>query len=344
MSSSLQRLHTLLEETTQMSYVVFFNSTASALFALTTALELDKDDEVIATPIAPPAPSSGLYHFHRNLTWCDVGLNGNIDPVALTKSISQKSKLLFLNNFAGTPVAYDKILQTATRHELFVLNDVTHALGATFHQKPAASMSDASFIDFETFTGIKGASICTNERELALVLKSFTSNGIEKKELWNYDVATTALDFGLEPTCTQPIELNLKQFIAQRQTRAKQAETLQTRLQGHKLFMLQHFPPNSSSAHAFFPIILNPELHCPKEDIYKSLRHKGIDVEVHYKPLHKLRLFEKTDAQSLHVADDFYRSELSLPLDANVPLQEIERMAKTFLETIEEYGYRGCSF
>ena len=99
-----------------------------------------------------------------------------------------------------------------------------------------------------------------------------------------------------------------------------------------------------SSRH-LYPIILNPELQCPKEDIFKELQSLGIGVQVHYKPIYQNSFYrEKFGDISLIVADDFYRSEISIPCHQKMSMEDAKYVADMFLDTIRKYSHKGCSF
>ncbi|PHR53307.1 MAG: UDP-4-amino-4,6-dideoxy-N-acetyl-beta-L-altrosamine transaminase, partial [Arcobacter sp.] len=99
---------------------------------------------------------------------------------------------------------------------------------------------------------------------------------------------------------------------------------------------------NSISSRHLYPIILNPELHCQKEEIFTELQKRGLGVQVHYKPIYKnsyyIQRFGKT---SLTVANDFYNSEISIPCNQTMSMEDAKYVADTFLDTIHKYYHQG---
>jgi len=345
MSHATNKLRQLIQKSTQSEHIFLFSNIATAALALTDIFQLQTTDTIAATPIAHPIFTSLLYASSQATPlWCDTTLHGNIDPLQLKRERNTNTKLLLVNNFAGTPCDYAQILQISTNSDMLLCNDITYALGAEHKQTSIAAFADVSLINFEEMFAIKGACICTNEKEIASLLQHYTSSGLTKSKGWNYDLDYAGIDFSLDRICAETLVSHVENFITQKELRQNSAEVLANIFSDSKLFNIQKVLPGDSSAYAFFPIILNPELQCPKEDIYFELQKIGIDVGVHYKPLYQLSFYKKRhQGVSLPVANDFYRSELSLPLtDMNV--QQTETMGQKFLQIIEKYSYRGCSF
>jgi UDP-4-amino-4,6-dideoxy-L-N-acetyl-beta-L-altrosamine transaminase len=123
------------------------------------------------------------------------------------------------------------------------------------------------------------------------------------------------------------------------------ADYYDARFRGHKLFDTVPIPGNERSARHLYPILLTPALYCPKEDIFAALQERGIGVQVHYRPIYQNSFYrERFGDQSLPVANDFYRAELSIPCHQKMTMEEAAYVADTLLEIVDDYRMRGCSF
>ncbi|MDP2893121.1 MAG: DegT/DnrJ/EryC1/StrS family aminotransferase, partial [Sulfurimonas sp.] len=112
-----------------------------------------------------------------------------------------------------------------------------------------------------------------------------------------------------------------------------------------KLFITQKIPSNMISSRHLYPIILNPELQCAKEDIFKELQARGIGVQVHYKPIYQNSFYKEHFGDiSLQVADDFYKSEISIPCNQKMTQEDVSFVVDTFLEILHKYSKRGSCF
>ena len=129
------------------------------------------------------------------------------------------------------------------------------------------------------------------------------------------------------------------------QTRNAIAHYYDERFSGHKLFATISITTDEHSTRHLYPLLLNPVLHCVKEEIFSELHERGLGVQVHYKPIYQNSFYkEKFGEQRLTTTELFYKSELSIPCHQKMSMDEAKIVADTVLEVIEKYSYRGCSF
>ncbi|MDD5211658.1 MAG: DegT/DnrJ/EryC1/StrS family aminotransferase, partial [Sulfuricurvum sp.] len=171
------------------------------------------------------------------------------------------------------------------------------------------------------------------------------SHGIVKKQLWNSDMVSLGHNFRMTEFAAA---LGLSQlykldrFITIRETIARYYDG---RFKNNKLFSTIHIDAHEKSARHLYPLLLNPELHCVKEEIFTELQKKGLGVQVHYKPIYQNSFYkQRYGEQRLRTAETFYKSELSIPCHQKMSIKDAEAVANVVLEVIEKYAYRGCSF
>lgn len=335
-------------EYTGAKYAVAMNSATSALMAAYDAAGIGEGDEIITTPISFVATSNMAIALGAKPVFCDVKLDGNIDERMIEKLITPKTKAIVPVDFAGKPVALDAIQAIADKHDLLVIEDASHALGSEINGKRIGSLADMTIFSFHAIKPIttgEGGAVLTNNAQYAQKMRRFRSHGIEKKQFWNMDMLEMGYNYRMTDMAAA---LGLSQitkldgFITLRDDIAHYYDE---RFKGHKLFTTITIADNERSARHLYPIQLIPALQCPKEDIFAALQEKGIGVQVHYKPIHQNSFYiEKYGKQRFEVAEDFYRSELSLPCHQKMSLEDAAFVADTFLEILEDYAIRGCSF
>jgi UDP-4-amino-4,6-dideoxy-L-N-acetyl-beta-L-altrosamine transaminase len=346
--SKVEAFEKALCDYTGAKHAVTFNSATSALMGAYDAAGIGKNDEIITTPISFVATSNMAIAMEAKPVFCDVKLDGNIDERLIEKLITAQTKAIVPVNFGGKPVNLCKIQEIADKHKLLVIEDACHALGSEVNGKKIGSFSDMTIFSFHAIKPIttgEGGAVLTDNEEYANRLRRFRSHGIIKKQLWNMDMIEMGYNYRLTDIAAALGLSQIKKldsFIAQRNTIAKYYDE---RFNGHRLFQTIKIPENESSARHLYPITLVPSLQCAKEDIFSSLHEKGIGVQVHYKPIHQNSFYvEKYGKQRFPVAEDFYRSELSLPCHQKMTLKDAVFVADSFLEVLEEYSMRGCSF
>jgi len=333
---------------TSAKYAVTFNSATSALHGAYSVCGITKDDEIITTPISFVATSNMFVSLGAKPIWCDVKLDGNIDENKIEKLITPKTKAIVVVDFAGKPVAFTKIHALANKYNLLFIDDASHALGSSVDEKKIGSFADMNIFSFHAIKPIttsEGGAVLTDNEEYAKALRLFRSHGMIKKEFWNSDMVSMGYNLRMTEVAAALGSSQLKKldsFIAKRN---EISDYFDARFQNEKLFLTQKLQPNIVSSRHLYPIILNPELHCSKEDIFKELQERGLGIQVHYKPIYQNSFYkEKFGDFSLPVANDFYLSEISLPCNQTMSMEDAKYVADTFLDVIHKYNYRGCSF
>jgi len=333
---------------TGAKYAITFNSATSALFSAYKTAGISKGDEIITSPLSFVATANMFVELGAKPIWCDIRLDGNIDETRIEKLITPKTKAIIPIHFAGKPVAIEEIHKIAKKHNLLVIEDGAHALGSSINSKKIGSFSDMTIFSFHAIKPIttgEGGAVLTDNEEYAKTLRKLRSHGIEKKALYNSDMTQMGYNFRLTDIAAA---LGLSQiakldyFIAKRNEIATFYDEI---FKNQKLFLTQKLESDTISARHLYPIILNPEYQCVKEDIFQELLESNIGSQVHYKPIYQHSFYkEKFGDYSLKVANDFYLSEISIPCHHKMSLDDAAYVAETFLAILNNYKHRACSF
>lgn len=333
---------------TKTKHAVTFNSATSALLAAYSISGICAGDEIITTPVSFVATSNMFVQLGAIPVWCDVKLDGNIDERSIERLITSKTKAIVPVHFAGKPVEIEKIHQIARKHNLIVIEDAAHALGSSVNGKKIGSLSDMTIFSFHAIKPIttgEGGAVLTDDNTYADKLRLFRSHGIIKKKLWDSDMSSMGHNFRLTEFAAALGISQLKKLDSFINIRNEIASYYNERFKDEKLFSVTKIVDNTISSRHLYPIVLAPELQCPKEDIFRELQESGIGVQVHYKPIYQNSFYkEKFGNISLHVANDFYSSEISIPCHQKMSLDDARFVADKLLEVINRYRHRGCSF
>ena len=333
---------------TGAKHAIVFNSATSALSASYNIAGINEGDKVITTPISFVATSNMFVDIGAIPVWCDVKLDGNIDENQIEKLITTKTKAIVVVDFAGKPVEIKTIQKIATKHNLLLIQDSSHALGSSIDGKKIGSFSDMSIFSFHAIKPIttsEGGAILTDNEEYAKGLRLFRSHGMIKKENWNSDMISMGYNLRMTEVAAALGSSQLKKLDSFIKKRNEIAAYFDKRFKDEKLFLTQKLQKNTISSRHLYPVILNPELHCVKEEIFQELQGRGLGVQVHYKPIYQNSFYiEKFGKTSLHVANNFYLSEISIPCNQTMSMDDALYVADTFLDVIHKYLHRGSDF
>jgi len=73
-----------------------------------------------------------------------------MDPAALERAITDHTRAVVPTHLYGLPCDMDAILDIAGRHNLAVVEDCAHALGATYRGRPVGTFGDGALFSFQT--------------------------------------------------------------------------------------------------------------------------------------------------------------------------------------------------
>lgn len=170
------------------NFGILTNSGSSANLLAISALKSSRfgerlvaGDEVIVPATAFPTTVNPIIQNNLKPVFVDVELGTyNIDVDQLDKSISPKTRAIFLLHNFGNPCQMKRILEIADKHDLYVIEDNCDALGAKYNGQYTGSfgiMSTCSFYVAHHITMGEGGIVLTNDEKLALILRSLRDWG-----------------------------------------------------------------------------------------------------------------------------------------------------------------------
>lgn len=74
----------------------------------------------------------------------------NIDPASVERLITSRTRAIVPTHLYGLPCDMDRLLEIAARHNLTVIEDCAHALGATYRGKPVGTFGTGALFSFQT--------------------------------------------------------------------------------------------------------------------------------------------------------------------------------------------------
>ena len=180
-----------LVEYTGAKYAVALNSCTGALHLSLLALGIGKGDEVITTPLTFAATANVIVHVGAKPVFVDINRETlNINPDEIEGKITDKTKAIIPVHMAGQPCEMDKIHEIAKKHNLFVIEDAAHAIGAEYKNKKVGVSSDAtcfSFYPIKNITTGEGGAVVTNNEKLAEKIRILSLHGISSDAWKRYD-------------------------------------------------------------------------------------------------------------------------------------------------------------
>jgi len=157
------------------------NCTAALELALIAA-GVKQGDEVITTPMTFGATANVIEHLNAKVVFADVDRRtALIDPEEIKKKITEKTKALMPVHLYGQSCDMDAMMDIAKKHNLSIIEDAAHTIGAQYKGRAIGSSSDAACFSFyanKNITTGEGGMITTGSKEKADFFKMMRLHGL----------------------------------------------------------------------------------------------------------------------------------------------------------------------
>ena len=136
-------------EYTTASNALTVSSCTAALHLSLLSLGIGAGDEVITTPLTFAASVNVIEHAGATPVLVDVEPDTlNIDPEKIEAAISPSTRAIIAVHYAGHPVELTAIRDIAERHDIHLIEDTAHAIGARYRGEPVGSGSNPACFSF----------------------------------------------------------------------------------------------------------------------------------------------------------------------------------------------------
>ena len=170
-----------------------------ALMLALKALGVGEGDEVIVPSNTYIATALAVTYVGATPVFVEPVLDTfNIDPSLIKEKITSKTKAIMPVHLYGQPCDMDPIMDIASRHALFVVEDCAQAHGATYKGRKVGTFGDAAGFSFYPgknlgALGDAGAAV-TNNKELADKIRALGNYGSDYKYHHIYKGNNSRLD------------------------------------------------------------------------------------------------------------------------------------------------------
>jgi dTDP-4-amino-4,6-dideoxygalactose transaminase/nucleoside-diphosphate-sugar epimerase len=157
-------------------------SCTAALHLCLVHLGVGPGDEVITSPLTWASTGNTIINMGAKVVFADVRPDTlNMDPEALERVITPRTKVIMPVHLAGQPCELEAIYAVAARHGIPVVEDAAHALGAAYKGTPIGAYGDYacfSFYAIKNITTMEGGAIAVKDEAAAEHLRLLAANGM----------------------------------------------------------------------------------------------------------------------------------------------------------------------
>lgn len=339
----VQSFESAFADATATRHAVAVSSGTAALHAAMFAAGIGKNetDEVIVPAITFVATANAAVYLGAKPVFADVAVDSLlIDPEDVRRKITPQTQAIVAMDYAGQPCDYAVLRQIADQHDLILISDACHSLGAGLDDRPVGSLSDLtcfSLHPIKQITAGEGGVVVTNDSQAANTMKAFRSHGIltdfrEREKLAQHQYSMSSLGFNYRLTDIQ-CALGLSQLakLAKFTRRRNDVARFYHRLL-EPLPFVQPLTTRSGVQHAYhlFVVRWNSQLAgATRDEAFQMLRKKAIGVNVHYEPVYQHPFYQQKFGDQTGCcpnAEQVYSEILSLPIFPDITEGNIRRV------------------
>ena len=338
-------------------YAVTFSNGTAALHGACFAGRVDLFG-ILTTPITFVASSNCALYLDKEqyIQFADINkdsLNIDVDKIAKIFADPQDFDAIIPVDFTGLPCDLDEIKILATGNECVVIEDASHALGATYKGRKVGSISDMTVFSFhpvKIITTGEGGAVTTNNPEFYERLKLFRTHGITKDVSkfvnknegdWYHEMQELGYNYRLTDfQCALGLSQlqRIDSFLAIRRDIVREYnDAFRFVDEIERPTML--YPDRTSAWHLYVIQLNLDKLKVGRREIYDALRAEGIGVQVHYIPVHYHPYYQGLGYKKgdYPVAEAYYEKCLSLPLFPKMTDRDVSDVIQAVTKVLDFY-------
>ena len=344
---------------TGAAHGVAANSATSALHVACMALGLGQGDWLWTVPNTFVASANVGIYCGAQVDFVDIDARSlNMCPDALEAKLAQAEatgrlpKILIPVHMTGQSADMERIGALAKRYGVRVIEDASHAVGASFAGQSvgACTHSDITVFSFhpvKIVTTAEGGMAVTQDADLAAIMRRAASHGITRDP----DLMTHDSD---GPWYYQQIELGYNYRMTEMQAalgisqmqrltdyvdrRRAHAVAYDAALADLPLHLPVQDPRSQSAWHLYVVQLRLSDLTWSHRQIFEALRAAGLGVNLHYIPVHTQPYYRQMGfAQGdFPNAETYYKRAISIPLFATMTKAQHTEIVETLRTTLAQ--------
>ena len=285
MGNEVSKLEEAIAAYCGTKYAIGVSSGTDALALALKAVGIKQGDEVITVPFTFIATAEVISNMGARPVFVDIEPRTyNIDPSKIESKITSRTKAIMPVHLYGQCADMDPINEIAKRRNLRVIEDCAQALGATYNNKKAGSLSNVGCISFFPSKNLgcfgDGGIIVTDDSKIAEQVRLLRVHGSSKRYMHSIIGDNCRLD-NLQASV---LNVKLKYLDGWTSKKQKNAEFLNAAFKEIKSITTPYVP--SCNTHTYHQYTLRTDASL-RDRIVKFLLDSGIETRVYYPiPLH----------------------------------------------------------
>lgn len=344
-----------LEDYLGVKHVIPCANGTDALQIAMMGLGLEQGDEVITADFTFAATVEVIALLKLTPVLVDVEPDTfNINPEAIRKAITPKTKAIVPVHLFGQVANMDEIMAIAEEHNLYVIEDNAQGIGATYQfnngkKVKTGAMGHVAATSFFPSKNLgcygDGGAIFTNDDELAHTIRGIVNHGMYIR--YHHDVV--GVNSRLDSIQAVVLRAKLPLLDSYNNARRTAARKYNKAFEGIKNIITPKVIGNNChtgeskicdtcNCHVFHQYTLRI-IDADRDALVKHLNDNDIPCGVYYPiPLHSQKAYtdDRYNEADFPVTNQLVKEVISLPMHTELDDEQIEFITKTLIEFINK--------
>jgi len=246
-----------------------------------------------------------------------------IDADKIKQSLTSKSRVILPVHFGGMPCNLNEIQKICKENNIFLIEDAAHASGSKYQNQKVGSHGFAVCFSFHPVKNLAmptGGIISLNSKNFKSMKKTLLARrwcGITNRHGMKYDVKEAGWNYYMNEFSAGIGIAQLKKLDKMNLFRKKIAKRYEKELR-----IEQKIPfTDDCSYHLYWIQTKN------RNSFIKNMQEFGIEVGIHYKPIHKMTMYNSHNI--LPITERVTKAIVTLPIHPNLTENDIDHIIKT---------------
>ncbi|EDL64351.1 DegT/DnrJ/EryC1/StrS family aminotransferase [Bacillus sp. SG-1] len=315
LGDNVKKLEQDIAEYSKVPHGIGCGNGSDAIHIALQAAGVGAGDEVITTPFTFFATGGAIARANATPVYVDIDpVTFNIDPEAIEKAITDKTKAIIPVHLYGQMADMTRIQQIAEKHNLFVIEDAAQAIGAKHNGKSVGELGTAATYSFFPTKNLgaygDGGMIVTNDEDIAEKSRVIRVHGSKPKYYHHVLGYNSRLD-ELQAAVLNVKFPHLDKWSQLRREKADTYTKLLHEMAGEKVTTPVEV---EGSYHVFHQYTIRVE---KRDELQAFLKEQGVATMIYYPlPLHVQPVFKDLGYSEgdFPVAEKAAKEALSLPM------------------------------
>jgi dTDP-4-amino-4,6-dideoxygalactose transaminase len=334
-----RELENMMKDYLGVKHAFLVTSGTSALEISMMAAGVGQEDEVILPSFAFVSAANVILRQGARPIFVEIEKDTfNIDPESFLEAITPETKAVIVIHYAGHACSMEEILKIADEHDILVVEDAAHAIGAKYKESYLGTLGRMGCFSFHQTKNIicgEGGAIVTNNEEIAKKIEIVREKGTDRSsflrgERDKYTWMDVGGSYVLSDLLAAILIEQFQKLEAINKMARRNALYLTEKLKGFqdKIILPIEKEYTQSNWSLYSIRVKNKE----KRDWFiEALKAEGIGATFHFVPLHSSPYGKNAlgyKEEYLPITEEVSQSLVRLPLFAQMREGDLENIAR----------------